>query len=131
MRLLLLSEVLHLHRLVVTSSGGSDGVRDLGALESAVAQPHASFDGSELYPSLVEKGAALAFSIVRNHPFLDGNKRVGHAALETFLLLNGFELVASVPEQEQVFLSLASGSLSREEFVTWLEGHACQSSGPA
>jgi len=131
MRLLLLSEVLHLHRLIVTSSGGADGVRDLGALESAVAQPHASFDGSELYRSLVEKGAALAFSIVQNHPFLDGNKRVGHAVLETFLLLNGFELVASVSEQEQVFLSLASGSLSREAFVTWLEGHVCQSSGPA
>ena len=73
----------------------------------------------------------MAFSLVRNHPFLDGNKRVGHAALETFLLLNGFEIVASVSEQEEVFLSLAGGSLTREAFVSWLEAHVCQSSCPA
>ena len=131
MRLLSLGEVLHLHRLVVAASGGASGVRDLGALESAVAQPHASFEGTALYSTLVEKGAALAFSLVRNHPFLDGNKRTGHAALETFLMLNGFEIVAPVSEQEEVFLGLASGSLAREEFVSWLEAHVCQSSGPA
>jgi death-on-curing protein len=131
MRLLTLSEVIHLHRLIVSSSGGAGGIRDLGALESAVAQPHASFGGRDLCASLIEKAAALSFSLVRNHPFLDGNKRVGHAVLETLLVLNGFELAASVSEQEQVFLSLAAGSLSREAFVHWLEAHFCQTSGPA
>jgi death-on-curing protein len=131
MRLLSIGEVLHLHRLVIAASGGAAGVRDLAALESAVAQPHASFDGADLYPTLAGKGAALAFSLVCNHPFVDGNKRAGHAALETFLVLNGFEIEASVPEQEQVFLLLAAGSLSREDFVLWLEAHIRQRSGPA
>lgn len=130
MRLLSIGEVLHLHRLVIATSGGAAGIRDLAALESAVAQPHASFDGADLYPTLAAKGAALAFSLVRNHPFVDGNKRAGHAALETFLVLNGFEIESSVPEQEWVFLSLAGGSLSREDFVLWLEAHICQRSGP-
>lgn len=61
-------------------SGGASGIRDLGALESAVAQPHASFGGQDLYPDLITKAAALCFSLVMNHPFVDGNKRVGHAA---------------------------------------------------
>jgi death-on-curing protein len=88
-RQLALEELLELHRLVREQSGGMGGVRDLGALESAAAQPQMSFGGEELYPSLAEKAAALGFSPVCNHPFVDGNKRVGHAAMETFLVLNG------------------------------------------
>ncbi len=82
MRHLTLAEVLELHRMVMEQSGGSAGLCDLGALESAIAQPRMSFGGSDLYPSLVEKAAALCFSLVNNHPFVDGNKRVGHAAME-------------------------------------------------
>src|SRR5690242_19069572 len=102
MRYLTLSEVLEMHRLVLEQSGGAGGVRDQNALESALAQPQMSFGGEELYPTLVEKASALAFSLVMNHPFVDGNKRVGHAAMETFLVLNGYEIHASVDEQEQV-----------------------------
>jgi death on curing protein len=91
MRYLTLEEVLELHRRAVEQSGGSAGVRDLGGAESAVAQPRMTFAGVELYPTLAGKGAALAFSLVMNHPFVDGNKRVGHAAMETFFLLNGHE----------------------------------------
>jgi death-on-curing protein len=123
MRFLSISEVLFLHRMVVSESGGSEGVRDLGSLQSALAQPQLSFGGSELYPTIADKAAALCFSIVLNHPFLDGNKRVGHAAMETFLLLNGHELSASIDEQERVMLSLAAGELSREQFVEWVGGH--------
>ncbi|WP_233744311.1 type II toxin-antitoxin system death-on-curing family toxin [Leptodesmis sichuanensis] len=90
-------------------------------LESAIAQPRMTFDGEELYPSLIEKAAALGFSIFMNHPFVDGNKRTGHAAAETFLVLNGMEINASVDEQECVVLAIASGKLGREAFVAWLE----------
>ena len=82
-----------------------------------------AFGGQELYPSLAEKAAALGFSLVCNHPFVDGNKRVGHAAMETFLVLNGWELEAAVDEQEQVILRLAAGSLKRDEFVAWVQSH--------
>jgi len=121
MRFLTLMEVLELHRRVVEQSGGAFGIRDLGRLESAIAQPRMTFDGEDLYPNLLEKAAALGFSIIMNHPFLDGNKRTGHAATETFLVLNGLEINASVDEQERVVLAIASGELGRETFVEWLQ----------
>jgi death on curing protein len=128
-RYLTLEEVLELHRLVLEQSGGLGGVRDLGGLESALAQPQMAFGGQELYPSLGEKAAALGFSLVCNHPFVDGNKRVGHAAMETFLVLNGWELAAGVDEQEQWILRLAAGSEKREEFTGWVQSHLQQRPG--
>jgi len=122
-RYLTLVEVLSLHRQIIEQSGGALGVRDLGALESALAQPRMTFGGEDLYPTLVDKAAAVAFSIVMNHPFVDSNKRTGHAAMETFLVLNGMEISASVDEQEQVILALASGNSERESFVEWLKKH--------
>jgi death-on-curing protein len=82
-----------------------------------------TFDGRELYPTLIEQAAAIGFSLVRNHAFVDGNKRIGHAAIETFLLLNGLELVATVDEQEKVVLGLAEGRLKRDAFTEWLRSH--------
>ena len=123
MRYLSLAEVLTLHERIVAASGGATGLRDLGALQSAIAQPRATFDGADLYPSLADKAAALALSLVTNHPFVDGNKRVGHAALETFLVLNGFELVASVDDAERTFLALAAGSITRAGLGDWIERH--------
>ena len=117
---LTLSEVLDLHRLILEQSGGAAGVRDLGALKSAIAQPCMTFGGEDLYPTIIDKAALLGFSLVMNHPFVDGNKRVGHAAMEVFLVMNGLEIVASIDEQEAVILSLASGTLEREEFTQWL-----------
>ena len=87
MRYLTVGEVLDLYSRVMQQSGGLVGIRDVGALESAVAQPRMTFDGAELYPTLVEKASALGFSLIENHPFLDGNKRAGHAALETLLAI--------------------------------------------
>jgi death-on-curing protein len=123
MRYLTTEEVLELHRLVITQSGGASGVRDPYALDSALAQPRMTFGGVDLYPTAVEKAAALGFSLVMNHPFVDGNKRIGHAAMETFLVLNGYEIVASADEQERVVLNLAAGRLGREEFIEWLRAH--------
>jgi death-on-curing protein len=81
MRFLSVGEVLELYRRVMEATGGAFAVRDLPALLSAIAQPRMAFGGQELYPTLQEKAAALAFSMVMNHPFLDGNKRTAHAAM--------------------------------------------------
>jgi death on curing protein len=126
MRQLSLAEVVKLHHLVIESSGGSHGIRDLGALESALAQPRMSFGGADLYPGIAEKAAALCFSLVQNHPFVDGNKRIGHAAMETFLVLNGFEIEATVDEQERLMLELAGGEIERSELVRWVSEHLAQ-----
>ena len=123
MRYLTLGEILELHRRIVETSGGADGIRDLGALESAVAQPKASFDAMDLHPSLADKAAALCFSIVQNHAFLDGNKRTAHAAMSTFLLLNDREVDATTDEQEQLMLDLAAGRMKRDQVATWLTEH--------
>ena len=108
MRDVTLGEVVELHRLVLESSGGATGIRDLGALESALAQPRASFGGIALHATLHAKAAALGFSLALNHPFLDGNKRAAHAAMETFLMLNGAEIEATIDEQERLMLDLAA-----------------------
>lgn len=123
MRYLTLDEVFELHRLVLADSGGALGIRDIGAVDSAVAQPRMTYGGQELYPTVIEKAAALAFSLVRNHPFIDGNKRVGHAAMEAFLVLNGHELSAPVDEQERIILRLAAGQLSRDDLTAWVRAH--------
>jgi death on curing protein len=124
MRYLTLGEVVALQRRLISATGGAPGIRDLGALESALAQPRASFDGNDLYPGAIETAAALCFSLVMGHPFVDGNKRTGHAAMETFLVLNGFELRAPVDEQERVMLQLAAGELSRGDFLEWVRSRA-------
>jgi len=123
MRYLTLNDVLELYRRIIQQSGGSLGIRDLGALESAVAQPRMTFGNQELSPTIIEKAAALAFSLIQNHPFVDGNKRTGHGAMETFLVLNGFEINATLDEQEQVVLQVASGKLGRGQLIAWLRGH--------
>ena len=125
-RHLTLAEVLELHRTVLERWGGDGGIRDINALESALAQPRQSFGGQDLYPDLATKAAALCFSLVLNHPFVDGNKRVGHAAMEVFLLLNGHELRATVDEQEQLMLRLAAGQLKRDALAEWVKQHIAQ-----
>jgi death-on-curing protein len=121
MRFLTLAQVLRLHDAILDRTGGAAGIRDLGRLESALAQPRASFGGTDLHPSLLEKAAALCFALVQGHPFIDGNKRIGHAVMEVFLVLNGQHIVAPVDEQESVILSLASGELTREQLLDWLQ----------
>lgn len=129
MRHLTAGEVLELARRVIQRSGGAIGVRDLGAIESAVAQPRMTFGGQDLYPDLIAKAAALGFSLICNHPFVDGNKRIGHAAMETFLLLNGHEIEAPIDEQEQLILRVASGGIGREALTAWLRGHVVEVEG--
>ena len=123
MRYLTLGEVLELHHRIIHQTGGASGVRNLAALESAVAQPRMTFEGKDLYPTIEAKAGALAFFLIQNHPFMDGNKRCGHAAMETFLVLNGKEIEAPVDEVEKIILAMASGKFSLTSFVDWLAGH--------
>ena len=123
MRYLYLSEVIELHKRIMDQSGGASGLRNLGGLESAIAQPRMTFGEQELYPTLIEKAGALCFSLVQNHPFVDGNKRLGHAAMEVFLILNGHEIQASVDDQESLILGIASSQVTRNNLITWLSNH--------
>ena len=123
MRYLTVGEVMEIYSRVMNQSGGSVGILDLGALESAVAQPRMTFNGEELYPTIVEKASALGYSLIQNHPFVDGNKRAGHAALESFLMFNGYEISASVDEQVEIVLGIASGKIDRDAFTAWVRSH--------
>ena len=120
MRWLTVEKVLEIHERSLEESGGDPGVRDQGLLESAVAQPRAGFGGKELYLDIADKAAALAFSLVRNHPFVDGNKRTGYAAMMMFLSRNGHTIITTIDERESIFVSLAAGPLSRERFLAWV-----------
>jgi death on curing protein len=106
MEWLTLEDLFEIHHQAIFRSGGSDGIRDRGGLESALAQPMQTFDGIDLYPTFLDKAAALGFFLIRNHPFIDGNKRIGHAALEIVLQMNGYEILADETEQEAVILAL-------------------------
>lgn len=123
MRYITVRQALELHRRIIKQSGGTPGILNLGALESALRQPRMTYGGHELYTTLAEKAAVLAFSIIRNHPFLDGNKRTGHAAMEVFLIMNGYEIWASVDDAEDAILRVASGEMKRDELTDWIEAH--------
>lgn len=121
-----LDKILALHNHIIQTSGGSAGIRDQGGLESAIAQPLMTFGGQDLYPTVIEKAAAFCFSLIGNHPFVDGNKRVGHAAMGVFLRSNGYRIDANVDIQERIILGVASGEVSREQLVEWLREHICE-----
>ncbi len=115
-----IEQVLHIHAFQIRRFGGSPGLRDRGALEAAVARPQMTFGGEDLYPDLAPKAAALMHSLVMNHPFVDGNKRVGaHAAL-LFIRVNGMEPVITPAELTEMTLSVARGELSAEALTVWL-----------
>ncbi|MBM5807539.1 MAG: type II toxin-antitoxin system death-on-curing family toxin [Cyanobacteria bacterium M_surface_10_m2_179] len=123
MRWLTLAEILELHRQLIEQSGGSPGIRDLGLLEASLAQPWQTFGGVDLYPEFLQKVACLGFSLIQNHPFVDGNKRIGHAAMEVVMVLNGLELLVDVDQSESVVLRIATGGLDRQCLAEWLDAH--------
>ena len=123
MRYLTLGEVLELHGRLMALSGGQATLARLPGLEAALALPRQSFDGADLYPSLAEKAGILGFALIQNHPFTDGNKRLGHAAMATFLWLNGFELAADIDEGEQAILATAAGSWNKDDLTAWVQAH--------
>ena len=112
-------QLLELYRALIRHFGGRSGVRNRGGLESAAARPAATFGGDDLYPDLAAKASALMHSLILNHPFVDGNKRVGVAAAELFLRLNGAALDASDEEFELVALATAAGEVEPEALAIW------------
>jgi death-on-curing protein len=119
MRWIKIDRVLAIHDRQIAEHGGQPGVRDVGLLESALARPQ-NVHAYEPDADIPRLAAAYAFGIVRNHPFLDGNKRTGYVVMETFLIRNGFRLEAGVVDKYLTFLSLAEGSLSEEDLAAWL-----------
>jgi death on curing protein len=114
------TQVLRLHEKLIAEFGGSRGLRDAGSLDSAVVRPQMTFGGEDLYPDTASKAAALLHSLVMNHPFVDGNKRVGAMAMELFLLVSSFELDAADDEIEAVTMSVARGEVEAEALAIWL-----------
>ncbi len=117
---LTVNQVLMLHQNLISDTGGIDGVRDVGLLGSALQLPFQTFDGQALYPSIQQKAARLCCSLVNNHPFVDGNKRIGIHAMLVFLAVNGVELLYSQEELISLGLSLAAGVLSCDNVLQWI-----------
>jgi death-on-curing protein len=117
------NQLLSLHRELMAETGGLDGLRDDGMLDSALNAPFQSFDGEDVYPSLQQKAARLCFGLVKNHPFIDGNKRIGAHAMLVFLALNGIELEYTQDELSSVILSLAAGEIGQPELLRWVVEH--------
>ena len=116
-------KILLLHPLIAAETGGSVGVRDEGLLESAIESAFAGFGDKEFYPTKEEKAAKIGYSLVSNHAFVDGNKRIGMYIMITFLEVNGIYLDCTNDEVVQVGLGLAEGSLKYDELLEWIKNH--------
>lgn len=122
-RYLTADEIEDLHEQIISRYGGVGGLLSRALLESTCARPQAAILGRELYPTLEEKAAVLMHSIVTNHPFVDGNKRTAFLAMQEFLRLNGYEIVADTREVLELTLAIAEGKLDIPEIVDWLRRH--------
>lgn len=116
-------KVLLLHKLIAEETGGDIGVRDEALLESALQNAFAGFGDEEFYPTKEEKGARLGFSLISNHAFVDGNKRIGMYVMLTFLEVNGVRMECSNEEVARVGLAVAEGSMGYEELLDWVRTH--------
>jgi death-on-curing protein len=117
-------QVLFLHNRLIAETGGGHGLRDLGMLLSAIGRPQATFDGKDLYPDLFSKTAALMESLVRNHPFVDGNKRTAITSAALFLRMNGYRLIVENEEMVWFTLACAQSQLSFDEIVDWFKQYS-------
>jgi death-on-curing protein len=121
------SMIIQLHELSINKYGGSKGIRDIGLMESAIARPYQTFGGLDLYPSVFEKAAALAESIIINHPFVDGNKRTGYLAMLAILENEHTFLNASNDELYNLVIEISTGQIRFDQIVVWLK----ENSSPA
>ncbi|MGN0649584.1 MAG: type II toxin-antitoxin system death-on-curing family toxin [Oscillospiraceae bacterium] len=117
-------QITKIHTALIGAAGGSDGVREAGLLESALESPFQTFDGADIYPSVLQKAARLGFSLAANHPFVDGNKRIGVHAMLVFLALNGTAVEYTQNELIGVGLGLADGSMRYDDLYAWLCSHS-------
>jgi len=122
-------EVEQLHKILIDNFGGTQGLRDKAALDSALSRPFQTFDNKDLYPSIIEKAASLIESILINHPFIDGNKRTGYLLLRLFLLNNGLDIYASQDNKYEFVINIASGTLKYDGIVSWLASNTTKING--
>lgn len=123
MKKLTKKQIIMLHEMLIAESGGSPEIRDEGLLDSAINAPFQSFGGSELYPSLLEKAASLGFGLIKNHPFVDGNKRIGTHTMLVFLELNHQELQYTDEELIDLILGVAASKYDEKHLLLWLQQH--------
>lgn len=123
MKKLTKQQVLMLHTALIKETGGADGIRDEGLLDSALNVPFQSFGDTEAFPSLQQKAARLGYGLISNHAFVDGNKRIGAHVMLVFLALNGIELDYTQDELSGMILQVASGMLRFEDMVKWIIEH--------
>ncbi len=116
-------QILLLHSALIADSGGLDGIRDEGLLDSAINAPFQTFDGQQLYPTVLEKATRLGFGLIKNHPFLDGNKRIGTHVMLVFLEINNITLFYEDNELISVILAVASGELDADDLLKWIQQH--------
>ena len=123
MKILSKSQILMLHTALIAQTGGIDGVRDEGLLDSAINAPFQTFAEQDLYPTVLEKAARLGFGLISNHPFLDGNKRIGAHAMLTLMGVNQINLCCTDEELISLILQVASGRLDYDGMLEWLKSH--------
>ena len=123
MKYLTREQVIKLHQALIEASGGSSGIRDEGILDSALKTPLQTFDENELFPSVLDKAVRLAFGLIKNHPFIDGNKRIGTHAMLIFLALNNIMLSYKDEELIDIILKVASGKANENDLYTWIKNH--------
>ncbi len=123
MKILSKRQVLTLHSLLISQTGGMDGLRDEGLLDSAIHAPFQTYAGQELYPTILEKAARLGYGLIHNHPFVDGNKRIGTHAMLVFLDINNISLLYDDEALITVILRVASGELDDSGLLDWLKEH--------
>jgi len=116
-----LDEVLKIHSILIEKFGGSTGVRDKDLLNSSIHRPYSTFDSNDLYPSTIDKAAAIIESVVKNHPFIDGNKRTGYTLMRLILLSDGLDISASEDEKYKFVIGIAEGKMSFDDIHSWIK----------
>jgi death on curing protein len=119
--MILIEDILQVHQFSIDKYGGGSGIREMSSLESAIARPFQTFDGKDLYPTIFEKSAALAESLIVNHPFIDGNKRTGFLAMANLLEEDGYLLVSSQEDAYDFTIKISTGEIKFEQIVEWLK----------
>ena len=123
MKYLTREQVMKLHQVLIETSGGSLGIRDEGMLDSALKTPLQTFDKRELFPTILDKATRLAFGLIKNHPFIDGNKRIGTHAMLIFLALNNIMLSYKDEELIDIIFKVASDRAGENDLYNWIENH--------